>query len=238
MKNYLVGAVRPSIKIWNPWTGQGDDVNQQSNLTIYNEMYDISRASAKKFLAGTWQEIKHTAPVLDARMFQIAQWYMIKELWFQEPCNILIMGADTMFLRPTEIFGQFKEMRMFNYTDPKTHPEHPHNFNDDIRYYPATMDPAVWDLGERLMSQWFSHAESDWACGQHIHNHMLWSQGVSVEEMLKPQLAWQAMGSNDQEATNWNKCAYHEAHILHLHGSRNNQNRRDVMKQLAQHLEI
>jgi hypothetical protein len=67
---------------------------------------------------------------------------------------------------------------------------------------------------------------------------MLWSQGVSVEEMLKPQLAWQAMGSNDQEATNWNKCAYHEAHILHLHGSRNNQNRRDVMKQLAQHLEI
>lgn len=236
MKNYLVGAVRPSIKIWNPCAGKGDDVKQQDNLGIYNEMYDISRASARKFLAGDWTEIKHTAPVLDARMFQIAQWYMIKELWFQEPCNILIMGADTMFLKPTEIFGKFSEMRMFNYTDPRTHPDHPHNFNDDIRYYPASMNPSVWDLGERLMSEWFTHQESDWACGQHIHNHMLWSQGISIEEMLKPQYAWQAVGSNEQEGNNWNGCNYYEANVLHLHGSRNNQNRLDVMKTLAQHL--
>ncbi len=26
MKNYLIGSVRPSIKIYNPWAGQGQDV--------------------------------------------------------------------------------------------------------------------------------------------------------------------------------------------------------------------
>jgi hypothetical protein len=100
------------------------------------------------------------------------------------------------------------------------------------------MNPTVWELGERMMEQWFTHQESEWACGQHIHNHMVWSQGISIEEMLKPHLAWQAMGSDEQEGAKWNGCAYHEANILHLHGSRHNRNRLDIMKQLAQHLEI
>jgi hypothetical protein len=233
MKNYLVGAVRPSIKIWNPWAGKGDDLHSKAHAAAYLKMYNISRSSARKFLAGPYEEIMYRAPVLDARMFQIAQWYMIKELWFREPCNILVMGADTMFIRPTEIFGKFNEMRMFNYSDPKTHPDVEHNFNDDIRYYPSTMNPAVWEIGERHMEDWFVHEESAWACGQLIHNYMIWSQEILVDEMFQPQLAWQAISGDDQAGAAWNQCPLSEAHVLHFHGSRGSGERLNTMMTLS-----
>jgi hypothetical protein len=238
MKNYLVGAVRPSIKIWEPWVGKGDAPDPVAKAQVYNDMYQLSRASAKKYLAGEWIEIKHTAPILDARMYQIAQWYMIKELWFSEPCNILCMGSDTLFIRHTEIFGQFDSMRMFNYSDPRHTAEFAHNFNDDVRYYPASMDPAVWELGERHMDDWFSHRESDWACGQHIHNHMLWSQGIGVDQMLQPQLAWQAIGGDANAVAAWNGCGLDQAQVLHLHGSRGNMQRLESMQQIARYYGI
>jgi hypothetical protein len=233
MKNYLVGAVRPSIKIWEPWVGKGDAPDPVAKAQVYNNMYQLSRRSARKFLAGDWTEIKHSAPVLDARMFQIAQWYMIKELWFSEPCNILVMGSDTLFIRPTEIFGQFQQMQMFNYSDPRHTAKIPHNFNDDIRYYPSDMDPKVWELGERHMADWFIDSESNWACGQHIHNHMLWSQGVPVEQMLKPQYAWQALGADTAQASTWNGLDIAHANVIHFHGSRGNEQRLSVMQQMA-----
>lgn len=244
VKNYLVGSVRPVDKIWYPNVLPGEELpdnpNKQINYELYLKLYKISRASARKFLQGEWEEVLHQAPILDARMFQIAQWYLVKELWFREPCNILCMGSDTVFIKPTEIFGRYKEMRMFNHSDPKTHPDFAHyhngvghNFNDDVRYFPSTMDPKIWDIGERHMNDWFTHTESQWACGQHINNHMLWSQGIPVEEMLEPRMAWQVMGSNFNESAIWNNCSFTDVNIIHLHGSRGVDNRLEVMKQIA-----
>lgn len=238
MKNYLVGSIRPSIKIWNPWVGKGDDPYQKENLRPYHDMYELSRRSARKFLQGPFEEVLYQAPVLDARMFQIAQWYMIKELWYREPCNILVMGADTMFIKPTEIFGQFKEMRMFNHSDPKIHPDFGPNFNDDIRYYPATMDRAVWDLGERHMDDWWGKQETDWACGQNIHNHMFWSQGLSLEQALQPQLAWQALPYGPEACAEFNGITIAEAQVLHFHGSRGPGDRLQLMQALSQNFGI
>lgn len=235
MKNYLLGSVRPSLKIWEPWTGAGDAPDPLGKAQVYEQMYALSRNSAKKYLAGEWEEIKFTAPVLDARFFQIALWYLIKELWHKEPCNILVMGSDTLFIRPTEIFGKFNEMRMFNYSDPKHLTEVPHNFNADVIYYPATMDPRVWEMGERRMGDWLSHEDSDWALGQHILNGMIWSQGISVEEMLKPEYAWQVLGQEIEQAERWNNCSLDNAMVLHFHGSRGNESRLDSMKSFAEH---
>lgn len=234
MKNYLVGSIRPSIKIWNPWAGRGDDQNQAAHLKPYHDMYALSRRSAQKFLQGPYEEVFYQAPVLDARMFQIAQWYMIKELWFKEPCNILVMGADTLFVKPTEIFGKFNEMRLFNYSDPKTHTLFPNNFNDDIRYYPSTMDPEVWELGERRMADWWSSDEADWACGQNIHNYMFWSQGLSLEQALQPKLAWQALPYGPDKCAEFNGCPITDAQIMHFHGSRGANDRLQLMQILAQ----
>jgi hypothetical protein len=238
MKNYLTGAVRPVSTTWGYWKTQEEEDRAKLESKKYNDMYAISRASARKFLQGEWEEIKFTAPVLDARLYQIAQWYVIKELWHREPCNILAMGADTLFIKPTEIFGRYKEMRMFNYTDPRTHEEFPHYFNDDIRYYPADMDPAVWAVGERKMGEWFTHKEGNWGWGQLIHNYQMWSQGLSVEQLLDPKMAYQAFVLNQQYSDQWNGIQLGEANILHFHGSRDSDTRVEVMNQLAEQLSI
>lgn len=241
MKNYLVGAVRPVSTAWGGWKSQIEENQALQEHKKYQEMYNISRASARKFLSGTWEEIKFVAPVLDARLYQIAQWYAIKELWFREPCNILFMGADTLFMKPTEIFDKYDTMRMFNYTDPKTHPEFPHYFNDDIRYYPANMDPKVWNIGERCMNQWFTHKESDWGWGQLIHNYQLWSQGLTVEEIIDPTLAYQGFMYPDyskETGDAYNNCRLEDAKIIHWHGSRGAARTVEMMQAVSNQLQI
>jgi hypothetical protein len=226
MKNYLVGGVRPVSTTWGYWKTQEEEAQALKGHKTYGEMYELSRTSACKFLQGDWEEVKFTAPVLDARLYQIAQWYTIKELWYREPCNILAMGADTLFIRPTEIFGQFHEMRMFNYTDPRQHPEFDHYFNDDVRYYPADMDPNVWAVGERKMGEWFTHEQAHWDWGQLIHNYQFWSQTISEDDLLKPNFNWLAHNLRELSVeglnwhAEWNKCDVSIANIMHFCGSR------------------
>jgi hypothetical protein len=238
MKNYLVGAVRPVSTTWGYWKTQEQETVALREHNKYDDMYRLSRASARQFLQGNWEEIKFSAPVLDARLYQIAQWYVIKELWFREPCNILAMGADTLFMKPTEVFGRYPHMMMFNYTDPRQHAEFPHYFNDDIRYYPADMDPNVWNIGERAMQGWFDHTERGWAWGQLIHNYQFWSQGLAVDQVLDPTMAWQAFALSQDLGEQWNNCAIKDAKILHFHGSRGSDQRVAVMTDLCRQLKI
>lgn len=247
VKNYLVGAVRPVIKKWFSHDAQGatvDNENRDIDIGHYDEMYRVSRASAKKYLQGEWTEICHRAPCLDARLFQIAQWYLVKEMWFKEPCNILCMGSDTLFVRDTEMFGEWEEMRIFNYTDPRSHRQFPHYFNDDVRYFPSTMDPAVWELGERRMYDWFSHAQAHWDCGQLIHNAMFWSQPIADDDRLHPYLNWMSHGLRTVDprhidaSSQWNRCGFENAKIMHFNGSRGAAATVDAMKQFAQHFEV
>jgi hypothetical protein len=238
MKNYLVGAVRPVSTTWGYWKTQEEETQALAGHKKYEDMYHISRSSARKFLQGDWEEIKFTAPVRDARMYQIAQWYVIKELWYREPCNILAMGADTLFIKSTELFGCYDSMMMFNYTDPKSHSEFPNYFNDDIRYYPAKMNPEVWAVGERHMEGWFTHSEGNWAWGQLVHNHQFWSQNIKLEDVLDPAMAWQAFSLNQQHGNQWNNCDIQQAKILHFHGSRDADLRVQVMTDLAKQLGI
>jgi hypothetical protein len=148
------------------------------------------------------------------------------------------MGADTLFIKPVEVFGRYDKMMMFNYTDPRSHAEFPHYYNDDIRYYPATMDPRVWNLGEEKMKGWFEHTEANWGWGQLIHNYQFWSQNITVEETLDPTMAWQAFNLNQEFSTMWNQCPIDQAKILHFHGSRDADTRVDIMRDLAAQLKL
>jgi hypothetical protein len=243
MKNYLVGATRAVNKVWGYWRGDGDDPKKDESAQKYQDMYDISRATARAFLKGPYEEIIFQAPVLDNRLYQIAQWYCIKELWFKEPCNILWMGADTMFVKPTEIFGRFNEMRLFNYTDPRQHDKLKcygagHYFNDDIRYYPAIMDHKSWAVGEEHMADWFVPPHNIWDCGQIIHNHQFWCQDIPADDIEHPELAYQMVQGSIERDNQWNGIPIQNAHILHLHGSRNADDRVQAMRQIAHGLGI
>lgn len=240
MKNYLVGALRPILNKWGPWKGSGENPDWQKDLENYAEMYLISRDSARRHLLGNWEEIAFTSPVLDVRLFCIAQWYAIKELWHSEPCNILWMGSDTMFIQDSEIFGAFDDMRLFNYTEPRRILDIDHYFNDDVRYYSATMDPKVWEVGERHLSRWWGDDEYvKWDLGQMIHNYQFWSQEPDLSDIVIPQLNWLASSIRSDDPTQiaemekWNRCAIDDAHIIHFHGSRGSANTLTTMQEFS-----
>lgn len=196
----------------------GDPASQQA----YDTMFQISRATAKKFLAGDWQEVVFDEPAeTRVHMFQ-KNWQRIWDLWHKEPCNILYLDSDTMFIRPTEIFGRFEEFRMFNWTDPKSNQQFPNYYNAGVRYYPSSIKSDVWKIGEDIARNWKLDI---WDQEQLIFNSMFWSQ--NVQDPHHPELNWQGMHMivshpNAQLAhEQWNQCTVADTHIIHVHGSRN-----------------
>jgi hypothetical protein len=204
--------------------------------SAYDRMFKMSQASAKKFLLGDWETVVFTEPAeTRVDMFR-NNWQRIWDLWHKEPCNILYLDSDTLFIRPTEIFGRFKEFRLFNWTDPKTHVKFKDYFNAGVRYYPQQMDPAIWTIGQRLAKDW---SVEIWDQEQLIFNEMFWSQPIAPGDHRHPELNWQGMGllSGGAQAQasreQWNGLPVSRAHILHVHGSRGAVNTSMLMEHIC-----
>ena len=238
VKNYLVCAVRPIEDGWH--LEKNKDLYAQ-----YRQMYDLRLASFRKFVTEPFEAVLWTDPVKNNDEYTIANWQAIKELWHSEPCNIFWSGADTLMTQPTSLFSdRFKEYRMFNYTDPKTHREFQHYYNDDIQYYPHTMSKETWDLGEQLWSQREGHPDQFWGFDQNRHNAMFWSQGIPKEDWHHPELAYQAMKMRElsqevvEKHNEWNGIPLQYAHILHFHASRGSQQVIDLMRFICKEIGV
>jgi hypothetical protein len=213
----------------------GDPVNRAA----YDTMFRISLASARQFLAGQWEPVVFTEPAeTRVHMFQ-ANWQRIWDVWHQEPCNILYLDSDTMFIRPTEIFGRFSEFRLFNWTDPKSNSCYNDYFNAGVRYYPHTMSDEIWQIGHDRAQNWNLDI---WDQEQLIFNEMFWKQDIVDQDRRHPEFNWQGMhlsrGVAQQSHESWNQCALSAAHIIHVHGSRHAVNTAAVMQQACQTLGI
>jgi len=239
VKNYLVCAVRPVTDKW---------MNQRGSHLYdhYLEMYQIHLASFQHFVQEPFETVLWTDPVANNEEYALANWKATVDLHNSEPCNIFWAGADTIMTQPTSIFSErFPEYRLFNYTDPKSHNEFPHYFNDDIMYYPHTTSREVWELGEQWWSNIENHPDRNWGFDQLRHNAMFWSQDIPESDRLHPKLAYQAMKlrflSNQRAINNhnaWNGVDLNQAHIIHFHGSRGSEAVIHIMKQICSQLGI
>jgi len=212
----------------------------------YEEMYRLRLASFQHFVKEPFEAVLWTDPATNSDNCTYQNWLDIKELWQREPCNVFWAGADTLMIRPTELFSdRFTEYRLFNYTDPKSYANFAHHFNDDIQYYPHTMSSNVWKLGEELLAQRETHPDRNWGFDQLRHNAMFWSQDISDSDRLHPEMAYQAIklrSLSDQrmiDAHNeWNGIDINQAHMLHFHGSRGSQSVITIMKEICSQLGI
>ena len=239
MKNYLVKSLfEVKDADWKVL-----DRSHESNLfDTYLEMHEVSAESYRAFLEGDW-ELKFITGEVDQinQAFEKTFW-AIHELWHSEPCNILYTDPDTIAVKHIDMFDQYKHFVMFNHTDPKqfTGPN-PYNrsfehfFNAGVRYFPATMDEKIWELGAGMARTW-DYATYD--TEQVILNAMLWDQGVAVNEVLDPTVAWQLFHPDLNFGQQWNGCSIYDAKILHLHSSRGADNRLAFMKHTAGQLGI
>jgi hypothetical protein len=213
----------------------GDPASQAA----YDTMFRISRASARKFLSGEWDEIVFTDPSpTRVDMFQ-SNWQRIWDIWHRESCNILYLDSDAMFIKPTEIFGRFDQYRLFNWTDPKSNSQFPNYYNAGVRYYPNTMSEEVWAIGRDMAQQWDLDI---WDQEQLIFNAMFWSQDIT--DPHHPELNWQGMQMivpdprAQQAHEEWNQCPISKTHIIHVHGSRSPVHTAHLMNHTAQQLGI
>jgi len=239
VKNYIVGAAR---KITNGWHLE----HNQDLYQKYLEMYAMRLASFRKFVQEPFEAILWTEEVADNEEYTKANWQATWDLWHSEPCNIFWSGCDTMMIQSTSIFSDhFKEYRMFNFTDPKTHPDLPHYFNDDIMYYPHTMSEDTWQLGQDLWKLCETDPERKWGFDQRRHNSMFWSQNIPMADRFHPKLAYQAPWLRNLDDQNqiavcnwWNNVELVNAHIIHFHGSRGSQAVIDIMSRFCKDLGI
>jgi hypothetical protein len=202
----------------------------------YQEMYDISLDSFRRFVQEPFESILWQDPVDDNESYTRANWQAIWDLWHQEPCNIFWAGADTLMLRPTRLFdNQFCEYRLFNHTDPKEINGRPY-YNNDLQYYPHTMSHQVWAQGQELWAQCETHPARNWGFDQIRNNVMFWGQ--DIVDPHHPELAYQAMNMRSLDPRViaqhdlWNGIPFSQAHILHFHASRGSRAVINLMKTL------
>jgi hypothetical protein len=246
MKNYLVCAhrkIKSTRWVWKDTADEGDIYE------IYQQMCLHSLSSAKHFLAGNWEYVLLTEDIeniVDAMPLNNDRIY---ELWHKEPCNILWVGPDVQFVKPTNIFGQFNEFRLFNWTDPKSWYEpNQYNksfdnlFNNDLQYYPYQMDPRLWEIERDMRHQWDKSDSMDSYNNQQIiHNTMFWSQKLDWKDAHRPDLfyqaqwlPWQSVDIQDQ----WNECKYEDAQVIHWHSSRHSPTKLECMRQVNEALGV
>lgn len=224
-----------------------DDRSNEGDLyDWYMKMHDISLRSFEKHLQGDWEFIFFNKEVENIQEVFKDHFFEIYDIWKQGDCNILYCGPDNIMMKPTEMFGKYDDFRMFNYTDPKSSVEpnhynvqHKHFFNADVRYYPSTMSQEIWDMGLDMANNWDFNS---WNTEQFILNKMLWDQeGRTIENTLEPTVAYQGhqLFISDWEqrkeySNQWNNCDLKDAHIIHLHGSRNAPGKFALMEKLEQ----
>lgn len=240
MKNYLI---RSLYKIKSPvWFS---DRSKEGDLyDWYLKMNDISLRSFQKHLQGEWEFIFFNKEVDNIQEVFKDHFFEIYDIWKNEECNILYCGPDNIMMKPTAFFGEYSDFMMFNYTDPKSSVEpnhyniqHTHFLNADVRYYPSTMKQDIWELGLSMAERWDFNC---WNTEQIILNEMLWKQpNRNPNNTINPKIAYQGhqlfidnWEQRKQSSNNWNNCEIGDAHIIHLHGSRNAPLKYALMEQL------
>jgi hypothetical protein len=208
--------------------------------TAYDEMHAISVASCKRYLKGPWEEITFTDPMPSRIELFRQNWQRVYDLWHREPCNIIYLGSDTIMIRPTEIFGQYDNYRLFNWTTPKGNDQFPNYFNADVRYMDHRMSEQTWELGNNIAKNWNMDI---WDQEQIIFNKMFWSQNLSWEDAHHPDLNWQMEHypdflTNTAAEDSYNGCGFDQARIIHYHGSRGAARKLELIRRMARHFDI
>jgi hypothetical protein len=235
MKNYLVKSV---YQVANPDWKILDRSHEGNLFEKYITMHQLSVGSYTKFLQGDWELKFFTGKVDNINQAFAKTFWTIYNLWHREPCNILYTDPDTLAVAPVNPWNQYQNFMMFNYTDPKKlsnnnvyNRSFSNFFNAGVRYFASTMNPEIWKVGTAIANAWdYSTYDTE----QIILNEMLWSQGLTVDTVLDPSMAWQWFLPSLEFNTNWNNFPLQQAKILHFHSSRGSNSRIELMKNITE----
>jgi hypothetical protein len=215
--------------------------NETNLYEKYVEAHQISLGSYTQHLKGKWEFKFISGTVANVNEAFQKTFYGIYKLWKEGNTTILYTDPDTLAIRdinPWEISDKFM---MFNYTDPKSFNKpnqyrrtFKHFFNAGVRLFPAQMKQEIWDNALAMAQTWDT---TTYDTEQIILNSMLWDQGVTLDQVLRPEWAYQAQWLPGQaplwHQDLWNGLNINQANIIHTHSSRNLDAKLQLMKQWA-----
>lgn len=201
----------------------------------YVDMHQLSLGSFTRHLKGDWELKFISGTVQNVNEAFQRTFHEIYKLWSQGNTNILYTDPDTVAIRDIEPWQMSDCFMMFNFTDPRLfdrpniyNRKFQHFFNAGVRFFPAGMDQRIWDLGLNMAKSWDT---TTYDTEQIILNSMLWDQGVSLDQVLRPEWSYQAQWLPDQAPLwyqdRWNGINIDQSYIIHTHSSR------DIDKKLA-----
>jgi hypothetical protein len=214
--------------------------NTNNNIFAeYNKILDISSLTAKNNI----NEEHYERIVLRGNVNHIQEVFKqnllyLYNLWKHNyPCNILYTGPDVIFLKSCKFTDKFDKFMMFNYTDPKSGFGFDNYFNADVKFYPYSMDEKLWDIALTMENNWPSYEDDKvygyaWNYEQIIWNKMLWGQQIQINDVLKPEYAYQFVDENINESNKFNNLDIKDAKIVHFCGTRNLFNKYNIINKV------
>jgi hypothetical protein len=238
MKNYLVKSLF-QVRDTN-WHFK-DRKDEDDLYNKYIEMHQLSVGSYSKHLKGDWELRFINGPVENINDAFKQTFREIYKLWKEGNTNILYTDPDTLAIKDIDPWAISDKFMMFNFTDPKLFDSpnrygriFPWFFNAGVRFFPANMEQRTWDIGLEMLDNW---EEGTYNTEQIILNSMLWDQGLTLDQALRPEWAYQAQWLPNQVPVwfqdTWNGIDINRALIIHTHSSRDIDEKLNFMKQIA-----
>lgn len=202
--------------------------NMINNNDVYQSMQDLSILSYNKFLQDTWNLKMINEEQDTVQDCFIAILNTIKRMWHENyPCNILYTGADTLCVKPIEIFNKFNDFRLFTDHDPIAKENY---FNGDVKYFPHSLDSKFWESFDFMIDEW-----PNWfhffGYEQGMLTRMMFDQNNFNLDRPQGWVVKQIGFSHKQLIADLEKNQFDHA-ILHFHSSQNPQFRLQCMQDI------
>ena len=195
-------------------------LRSREEQNLYAEMADISHRSAVRYLEGDWEGETLTGD-LSRLPFDEAVGWMYRHLFghlrrrHNAADNVLHLDPDVVFVKPTRIFGRFREMRLFWHTDPARRLAFDPYLNGGVVYIPASMDGRLWRFTRRPLREW-NHS-------QDALNQIFYAQ--QPVPGLHPELNWSPNVPSP--------IGRDEAHVVHLNSTRGAESALERMREMV-----
>lgn len=173
---------------------------------IYHRLADIAWQSYKRYLAGEWKEF----PVIESSWGAMWTSAFNNSRELSKDNNIFIVGADTIAVKPIEVFGKYHQLMMFWRTDPPFKEPYPSYLNAELLYIPQGLSDEIWEVGAGKVRDMVTDPKCEYDRIQAIWNDMFWAQNPVPE--LEPAMHWSPLVASPIEEK--------DAKIIHFHASR------------------
>jgi hypothetical protein len=203
VKNYLV---RSLYKINNPVEiyPDGKPSITSTDYRVYKKMHDLTFPTLQKHIGGEWELLLFEGEVDHAQQMHKDVFMRTYRLWSEQSCNILFVDLDIMAFESAEFFDQYKDFTMFTEIRDQY-------YNCGLRYFPHTMDSAIWDVGLELYKQWPDEG-CEWDRDQLVYSKMLCSQ---------PKFVFKQIAINSQfDGIHYDPEYLNQYDLLHFHCSK------------------